>query len=217
MKGGVVSTTRTVKLALALLECVSLAEHVTVVLPNGKSVPEALLQVAARLPSTESVAPTVKVTVAPSRVVACPTTVPGTVRTGAVVSRTVTVKLFDPVLPLESCAVQVTVVAPMGNVAPEPGEHDGVRAPSTSSFALAEKLTAAPPEPVASVVMFPGTVTIGETPSVTVTVKEALPVFPPLSVAVQVTVVVPTTKVLPEALSQPTAGLGSIASLAETE
>ena len=62
----------------------------------------------------------------------------GTVTTGGVVSRTVTSKeplaeLFD-----ESVAVQVTVVEPIGNVAPLGWSHDGAMLPSTRSFADAE-------------------------------------------------------------------------------
>ena len=64
----------------------------------------------------------------------------GTVITGGVVSTstTVTVKLFWPVLPCESVAVQVTVVGPSGNVLPEAGAQLGTIGPSRSSFALAE-------------------------------------------------------------------------------
>jgi hypothetical protein len=215
--GAVVSATRTLKLPLALFEWESVAVHVTDVVPNGKRVPEGFVQVAAMLPSTRSLAPTVKVTVAPAAEVASLAKVPGTVSTGAVVSCTVTVKLPESVLPLVSWALQLTVVVPTGNVAPEAGVHVGVRAPSTASFAVAEKLAVAPLGPVASTVMSPGTETVGETPSVTVTLNEALPVLPASSVAVQVTVVCPTENVLPEALSQPTDGLASTASLAETE
>ena len=63
----------------------------------------------------------------------------GTVITGGVVSTstTVTVKLFWPVLPCESVAVQVTVVGPSGKVLPEAGAQLGAIGPSRLSFALA--------------------------------------------------------------------------------
>jgi hypothetical protein len=38
-------------------------------------------------------------------------------------SKVVTAKLHDAVLPLASCAVQVTVVVPIPNVEPEGGTH----------------------------------------------------------------------------------------------
>jgi hypothetical protein len=145
------------------------------------------------------------------------TIVAGTVTTGAVVSRTVTVKLLDPVLPAVSCAVQVTVVVPIAKVLPEDGEQLVATLPSTSSLAEAENVADAPLAPVASFVIGAGTVTTGETPSVTVTLKESLAEFPESSVAVQVTVVWPTGKVLPDALLHEIEGLVSTLSLAETE
>ena len=62
-------------------------------------------------------------------------------------SSTVTSKLALPVLPAASVALQVTVVAPRGKVLPEAGLQVGVRAPSTSSVALALKVTTAPRGP----------------------------------------------------------------------
>ncbi len=58
------------------------------------------------------------------------------VTTGGVVSTTLTVKVPLAVLALVSVAVQVTVVSPMGNVAPEMGVHATVAA-SSGSVALA--------------------------------------------------------------------------------
>jgi len=119
---------------------------------------------------------------------------------GGVLSTTVTVKDAVPVLPWLSVEVQVTVVVPNENVAPELGLQVGVSDPSKLSVALAEKVTAAPLGLVASTVMLPGTITIGgvASTSTTVTLKDAVAVFPCASVALQVTVVVPTGKVLPE-------------------
>jgi len=110
------------------------------------------------------------------------------------------VKDAVPVLPWLSVAVQVTVVVPNGNVAPELGLQLGVSDPSKLSAALAEKVTTAPLGLVASTVMSPGTVTTGGvgSTSTTVTLKDAAPVFPCASVARQLTIVVPTGNVLPE-------------------
>lgn len=63
--------------------------------------------------------------------------------------------------PAVSVAEQVTVVVPSANVLPDAGVHVGVSGPSTSSVADALKVTGAPPEPVASVEIGPGTVTTG--------------------------------------------------------
>jgi hypothetical protein len=65
------------------------------------------------------------------------------------------------VLPAVSVAEQVTVVVPIAKVEPEAGEQVGVNTPLTVSRAEAVKVTAAPVEPVASTVMFVGTVTTG--------------------------------------------------------
>jgi len=110
------------------------------------------------------------------------------------------VKDAVPVLPWLSVALQVTVVVPNGNISPELGLQLAVSVPSKLSVALAEKVTAAPLGLVASTVMSPGTATFGGvvSTSTTVTVKDAVPVFPCASVALQMTVVVPTGKVLPD-------------------
>ncbi len=76
---------------------------------------------------------------------------------GAVVSRTVTVKLAFAVLPLGSLAEQVTVVVPSGNVDLDKGAH----VTGTAWFALSLAVgvaygTTAPFGPVASAVMFAG-------------------------------------------------------------
>ena len=57
--------------------------------------------------------------------------------------------------------------------------------------------------------MSPGTLTVGGVVSLTVTVNEPAAELPESSVAVQVTVVVPSGKVLPEGGAQTTLGLGS--------
>ena len=71
------------------------------------------------------------------------------------------VKEALPVLPAASVAEQVTVVVPIGKVEPEAGEQVGIIEPSTTSIADAVKVTTAPAALVASLVIFPGTVTTG--------------------------------------------------------
>src|SRR5207244_10626635 len=56
----------------------------------------------------------------------------------------------EAVLPVESVAVQLTVVSPIGNVLPEGGSQSTGTSPSTASVALAEYVTVAPAGPGAS-------------------------------------------------------------------
>jgi hypothetical protein len=76
-------------------------------------------------------------------------------------------------------------------------------------------VNAAPAGPVASTVAFAGTVRTGGAVSLTVTVNEAEPVLLCASVAVQVTVVVPSGNVEPLAGAQVTATTPSMLSVAE--
>ena len=119
---------------------------------------------------------------------------------------TVTVKDPLPVLPAPSVAVQVTVVAPSGKLAPEAGEHEGV-SDVDPSCAEAVYVTATEVAPLIERVMVDGTVTTGGWLSRTVTEKVPWPVLPEVSVAEQLTFVVPSGKVAPEAGEQVTAGL----------
>jgi hypothetical protein len=117
-----------------------------------------------------------------------------------VVSLTVTVKEQLPVLPALSVAEQVTFVWPTVKYVPDAGEQVGVSTPSQLSSALAVKVTLATVEHAPAVIVIgPGQVTTGFSQSLTVTVKEQVPVLPALSVAEQVTVVCPTAKLEPEA------------------
>jgi hypothetical protein len=134
------------------------------------------------------------------------------------VSCTVTPKLAPPVFPWESVALQLTVVVPSGNVLPELGEQFAESVPSKMSLADAEKDTAAPEGPVASAVADDGTETSGAVVSRTVTLNESgSDVLPCESVAVQVTVVVPTPKVLPEEGEQSAGKVPSTRSLPVAE
>jgi hypothetical protein len=196
-----------------------LAEHETFVAPTGKFEPDAWLQVGVREPSTLSLAETVKSTVVPPAAGESLLMSAGTETTGSVVSRTVTVKVSLPVLPCASVAEHVSVVAPIGNVAPEAGAQVGVSGPSTLSVAVAVKLTAAPAAEVASAVMFAGAWTTGFVVStrVTVTSNDALALFPCASVAEHETFVVPTGKFEPDGWSQLGEMLPSMLSFALAE
>jgi len=122
--------------------------------------------------------------------------------TGGVKSCTVTVNDAEAVLPWLSVAVQVTLVAPTGNVDPEAGLQSGVIEPSTRSVADSVNVTTAPGEPLACTVMAEGTVTLGALVSWTVAWKEPVAVLPWLSVAEQLTVVVVMVNVEPDAGAQ---------------
>lgn len=115
------SATVTVKLCAALLPALSVAVHVTVVVPSGNVAPDAGVQFGVTAPSTASVAVTVYDITVPAGPTADAVNGPGTLITGGVVSCTVTVKLVRAVLPLASVAVHVTVVVPVGKVDPEEG------------------------------------------------------------------------------------------------
>jgi hypothetical protein len=209
-----VSVTVTVKDAVPLLLRASVAVQVTVVVPSGNVDPLAGVQLTATLPSTTSLAVTLYVKITPVAPVASTVALAGTVTTGRVVSVTVTVKEAAPLLPRASMAVHVTVVAPSGNVAPLAGAHVAGTAPSMLSVADVVKLKGAPVAPVASTLAFAGTVTTGPIVSATVTVKAAARLLPRASVAVHVTVVVPSGNVAPLAGVQVATVLPSTASLA---
>jgi hypothetical protein len=70
---------------------------------------------------------------------------------GAIVSRTVTVKLPEDVFPVASVAVHVTVVVPSGKLVPDAGEHDTDGLGSRLSVAVGlTYVVVAPPALVAS-------------------------------------------------------------------
>src|SRR2546426_4565976 len=122
----------------------------------------------------------------------------GQVMEGFSVSLTVTVKLHQAVLPLASVAVQVTVVLPLAKVEPLAGLQLTVWPGQLSAPAGVVKVTTALHIP-GSVdwVMLAGQTIVGDCVSLTVTVKLHVPVLPEVSVAVQLTVVVPTGKLVP--------------------
>jgi hypothetical protein len=197
---------------------VSVALHVTVVVPKPKVVPEAGEQVALTTPSMLSIADDENVTAAPACDVASATMFRGTVTTGAVVSTsaTLTAKLALPMFPLVSAAVHVTVVVPTANGEPLAGLQLGVIAPSTLSVAVAANIPIATP-PSTFVVRFrgPGTTTIGAVSSISVTVTGSVapPVLPEASVEEHETIVVPTPNWDPDAGEHVIAGAASTSSL----
>jgi len=153
--------------------------------------------------------------VAPAALVASTVALAGTVRTGPVVSFTVTVNDAAVWLPCASVAPQVTVVAPNGNV-------DSTRGRATDGDAAVKNVrrrggvAEVPPAAlVASTVAFAGTVTTGPVVSFTVTVKVLVPTLAWLSVAVHVTVVAPNANVAPLAGAHVVATAPSSVSVAE--
>jgi hypothetical protein len=126
----------------------------------------------------------------------------GTVTTGAVVSWTVTWNDADELFPAASAAVHVTVVVPSGNVEPDAGVQLELVTP-TASVNVTVNPTGAPDALVASAVTSAGTPIAGAVVSWTVTWNDAVAVLPLVSVAVHVTVVVPSGKVDPLAGVQP--------------
>ena len=126
MTGGVVSrVTRTRKVHVVRFVQSSVAVQVTVVVPTGNTLPEAGEQVTSTLGSALSVAcGTGYETTVPLVEHAVTLTFAGHTRLGAVTSRaTVTVNVQVLRLVQSSVAVQVTVVVPSGNGAPDGGEQ----------------------------------------------------------------------------------------------
>src|SRR5204862_3298923 len=148
--------------------------------------------------------PQLSLTVGMPRFTSVATFVPGLGRTersagqmivGGWLSSTVTVKVQLFVLPLASVAVEVTVVVPTGKTEPLKGVLVRFVTAPQMSVAVTLKVTLLVHRPeVALTVMFPGQMIVGGCVSRTVTVKEQLFVLPLASVAVEVTVVVPTGK-----------------------
>ena len=217
--GAVVSRTVTVNVFGALwLPESSEAVQLTVVVVIGNVLPEGGEHETVGVGSTRSEAVAVKPTAAPPGPVASVVMSAGTVSVGAVVSCTVTVKESPSEFPESSVATHVTVVVPRGNVLPDGGAHATLTLVSTRSVADAENETAAPPGPVAGVVMLAGTVIDGGAVSCTVTPKDAEPVLPCASVALQLTVVVTLTgNVLPDEGEQFVETEPSTMSVAEAE
>jgi hypothetical protein len=132
------------------------------------------------------------------------------------VSTTATWKEPVATEPPLSLAVQVTLVVPSANWAPEGGVHETINGPSTVSDAVGAGayVTFAPVGPVASTVCVSGTVIVGAA-SVTVTVNVPDVLFPAASRAVHVTVVRPILNVEPDAGEHVTGRAPSTESVAD--
>src|ERR1017187_6379173 len=115
---GLPAQTTTSNVQLPALAEASVAVQLTGVVPGGKVLPEAGVQVLVT-PGQLSVALNVQVTGV--ALGALETIVAGQLISGFSVSLTVTVKLQLLVLPLPSVAVQVTVLTPFGKVEPLAG------------------------------------------------------------------------------------------------
>ena len=192
--GAVVSVTVTICVAVPMFPAASVADHVTVVVPTGNEAGALLVGVS--MPSTTSTAVAIPRAIADNGPVASTDTAGGAVTTGGVASTrfTVTSCVAVAVFPAASLALYVTVVTPTGKVGG--ASLTTLTAPSTRSMAVAEPRTSATgwlsPELALTAA---GAVIAGGVVSVMVTVWVAVALFPAVSVAVQVTTVVPTGKV----------------------
>ena len=193
----------------------SLAVHDTVVTPTGNVEPDAGEHVTVT-PGQLSV-PTGVVYVTSRE--HCPdvfgcTMFAGHVTDGASLSTIVTVNVHVPsgLFAEPSDAVHVTVVTPTGNVEPDAGTQLTVTTPGQLSVPVGVTyVTTLEHWPaVFPCVMFAGHVTVGACVSCTVTVNEHDPVFAEASVAVHVTVVVPTANVEPDAGTHDTVAPGQL-------
>jgi hypothetical protein len=210
MAGRSRSFTVTVKLQVVVLPAASVAAQLTVVTPRGKAEP--LVGAHATLaPAQLSVTDGANTTTAPHAPCSVSTTTfSGHVTAGGCESRTVTVKEQSVSWPLASVAVQLTVVVPTPKAEPLEGLQVTLT-PGQLSAASAEKFTAAPHWLTSALTtMSAGQFSEGLSRSSTVTSKEQLDVLPALSVAVQVTVVVPRGNTLPLAGTHATVAPGQL-------
>jgi hypothetical protein len=211
----VVSTTVILNVAVPVLPRPSDAEQVTVVAPRAKVEFLSGTQVTIRGSPRSTAVGRTKSTTEPAKPFASTVLSAGTLlRTGGVVSTTVTLNVLLALLLCESVALQVTVVCPIENVAPEAGVQLEVETASSGSAALKAKVTAAPPNPVAWAVMSAGTVITGGVWSATMTWKLVEAEWPLGSLAEQLTVVDPTGNAEPEAGVQLTVTTPATASVA---
>jgi hypothetical protein len=183
----------------------------TVVTPIGNVEPDVNppvdAQVTASDPSAKSVAVgVVHDSTAPAELVAVAVMPVGVPTITGAASFTVTVNVVGIALsPAASCALQVTVVIPIGNVEPDAGMQDTASVPSTKSVAVGEVYATAVPNALVAVIpVMSDEAPITGAASLTVTVNVVDAVFSYGSVAVQVTVVVPIANVEPDVGEQDT-------------
>lgn len=195
--GAVVSRTVIEKLVEPTFPAASLAAQETTVAPSGNTEPltgehDTLVTPAASLAVGNG-----KLTAAPAALVASATRSAGLIRTGAVTSLTITLKVAVAVLPAASAAVHVTGVDPSGNDDPLAGEQVNDVTP-TLSVAVGEYVAVA-------LVVLAGAFTVisgvaaktGAVASLTMTVNVVVEVLPAASDAVHVTTVEPIGNVEP--------------------
>jgi hypothetical protein len=194
--GGSVSVTVTVNAHRLVLPAASVATQLTVVTPFGKVEPDSGVQTVVT-PGQLSAAVTVKVTFAAEH---WPGSVERTMFAGQVIasgwaSLTMTVKEHRFVLPVESVAMQFTVVTPFGNVEPDGGVQTVVT-PGQLSAVFTVKVTFDAEHWPGSVARtrLAGQAMAGACVSLTVTVNKQ---SPPL-VVLQLTIVLPTGKNKPD-------------------
>ncbi len=127
-------------------------------------------------------------------------------------STTFTLKLHCPGFSAASVALQVTGVVPAANSDPDAGEQVTATVASQLSVAEAVKVAIAEHFVAAALsVRSPGHVSPGGSLSCTVTVKEHSVVTPAVSVAVQVTGVLPMGNAAPDGGAHVTVAAGSLA------
>ena len=157
------NVTATSNPAVRTLSRVSVDVQLTCRVPIENFVPEAGTQLTGRLPSTRSVALTVKLTTAPDGSFVCTLMSPGTVITGGVVSRMVMSKSCSSVCE-PNLAAHSTLVRLIGKVDPEAGEQVTV-ALLPFQRAVTLNVTTRPEGPVASSVMLLGIVQLHSSPA----------------------------------------------------
>ena len=193
--GAVVSRTCTGNAPELRCPRASVAVHEDLGVPEPDAWLRAGVQLTATSPSTASCAEAWNEATAPAADVASSSSAEGSVSSGAVVSRTETVKLDCTAFACASVAEHATAVSPSANVEPEAGVQLAASDPSTRSDAIGAKVTDAPLAEVASATTSE-TSSVGAVVSTTWTENEARPTLPWASCAEQETTVVPTAKVL---------------------
>ena len=132
-------------------------------------------------------------------------------RTGPIVSSTMTWKLALALLKAASVATHVTSVSPKGKMSPETtvtGVPPRLRVHTTPALRLTasnadtEKVAGAPPAWVASSRMVAGTLIVGPSRSTTRTTNDARTVLPEVSTVSQLTGVSPSANTLPDGGTQ---------------
>ena len=187
-----VSSTVTVKLAVATFPAASVAVYVTVVVPNPNTSPELCVLVKVTAVQLSLAAGAVQVTAASHVPASLPTVMLEGIAaiTGSVLSTTVIVCVAVAVFPAASVAVHVTTVAPNGK-AESPSFVTVTVVQLSLAIGFPRFEITASQLLSAFTVISAGATIVGFVLSSTVTFCVALAVLPALSVTVHVTTVVP--------------------------